>query len=134
MSEQEPDKDIHVHIWDADSEKWDDEGQPIEIKAEMTDEYDDHYQFGWTHPDGTWIEMRLWKSQFKATATKASPLPIERVAQDFMCYPQLVRDPFRDEGETYAQSLRRHIEITLSGEPTQPGDIVIDPNSATTLY
>jgi hypothetical protein len=34
------------------------------------------------------------------------------IAHDFMCYPQLNpnEDPFADEGETYAQKIRAHIE------------------------
>ncbi len=56
---------------------------------------------------------------------------IESAAQDFMCYPQLVNDPFRNEGETYAQSLRGHIEWILSEEAWDEG---IDPNDVMILY
>ena len=49
-------------------------------------------------------------------------------AQDFMCCPQLVNDPFRLSRETYAQDLRNHIEFVLSHPK------LIDPMDPTTIY
>lgn len=50
-------------------------------------------------------------------------------AQDYMCYPQLGHDPFREENETYAQSLRGYIEFVL-----ESSDNLVDPMDPTVIY
>ena len=41
---------------------------------------------------------------------------------DFMCIPTIANDPFRFEGETYAQALRGYIEFVLSDDKIDPMD------------
>ncbi len=50
---------LHVHIWNYDQ----DENNPVqEIDLEMTDEYDDHYQYTFDLEEyGIVIEIRKWK-------------------------------------------------------------------------
>ena len=55
---------------------------------------------------------------------------IERTAKDFMCYPQLGHDPFRNPGETFAQALRDHILWVLEDSD----DHDLDPMDAMVIY
>jgi len=54
-------------------------------------------------------------------------LHIEQMGRDPMCVPQLAFDPFRMEGETYAQALRGYIEFVHTDE-------LVDPNNINTIY
>jgi hypothetical protein len=50
---------------------------------------------------------------------------IESLGRDPMCVPQLTFDIGREEGQTYAQSLRAYIEFVLTDGQVNPLDTLV---------
>ena len=63
MSEQPHDEStVHIHIWNKKGGH-----RVLDVDAKWTGTYDDYYQFGVELPDGTWLELRVWKEEFVPT-------------------------------------------------------------------
>ncbi len=57
-----PTETIHVHVWVADEDKWDDEDGFEDLDATYRDTYDDpdgYHQYGVTRSNGEYLEIRI---------------------------------------------------------------------------